>query len=99
MHRSRRHCRLAGRRYIGAQIEAVGSNIVFAGLEQSNLSQDVSLADQITMGDLEAVRSGIPEVSQVAGTNDLPMNVTSPGKAWPASLVGVTQGFSKFASS
>jgi len=84
---------LTGRRYIGAQIEAVGSNIVFAGLEQSNLSQDVSLADQITMGDLEAVRSGIPEVSQVAGTNDLPMNVASPGKAWPASLVGVTQGF------
>src|ERR1700691_5862685 len=65
---------LAGKRYIGAQIEAVRSHIVFAGLEQSSLSQDISLADQITMSDLEAVRSGIPEVSQVAGTTDIPTN-------------------------
>ena len=66
---------LTGRRYIGSQIEAVGSNIVYAWLEQSNTSQNVSLADQISVSDLDAIREGVPDVVQVAGTNDIPMNV------------------------
>jgi putative ABC transport system permease protein len=84
---------LTGRKYINQQIEAVGSNIVFAGLEQSNLSRNVSLADQITVGDMEAVKQGIPQVVQVAGTNDIPMDVVAGRNVWPVSLVGVTQGF------
>ena len=84
---------LTGKRYISAQIEAVGSNIVFAGLEQSNLAQNVSLADQITLGDLDAIKEGVPQVVQVAGTNDIPMEVVAARRVWPVSLVGVTQGF------
>ena len=84
---------LTGKRYISAQIEAVGSNIVFAGLEQSNLVQNVSLADQITVADLDAIKEGVPQVVQVAGTNDIPMNVVAARRVWPVSLVGVTQGF------
>ncbi|HVB56025.1 MAG TPA: ABC transporter permease [Candidatus Acidoferrales bacterium] len=84
---------LTGKKYISSQIEAVGSNIVFAGLEQSNLSRNVSLADQISLGDLDAIKEGIPQVVQVAGTNDMPMNVVAAGRVWPVSMVGVTEGF------
>ena len=84
---------LTGRRYIGSQIEAVGSNIVYAWLEQSNTSQNVSLADQISLGDLNAIREDVPQVVQVSGTNDIPMNVMADRKVRPVRLIGVTQGF------
>jgi len=84
---------LTGRRYIASQIEAVGSNIVYAWLEQSNTSQNVSLADQISLGDLNAIREGVPQVVQVSGTNDIPMNVVADRKDRPVRLIGVTQGF------
>jgi putative ABC transport system permease protein len=84
---------LTGRRYIGSQIEAVGSNIVYAWLEQSNTSQNVSLADQISLSDLNAIRQGVPQVVQVSGTNDIPMNVVADRRVRPVRLIGVTQGF------
>jgi putative ABC transport system permease protein len=84
---------LTGKRYIGAQIEAVGSNIVYAWLEQSNTSQNVSLADQISISDLNAIQEGIPQVVRVSGTNDIPMNVVAARKVRPVRLIGVTQGF------
>ena len=84
---------LAGKRYIGDQIEAVGSNIVYAWLEQSNTSQNVSLADQISVGDLNAIEQGVPQVTHVSGTNDIPMTVVAARKVWPVKLIGVTQGF------
>src|ERR1700676_2169133 len=84
---------LTGKRYIGAQIEAVGSNIVYAWLEQSNTSQNVSLADQISISDLNAIQEGIPQVVRVSGTNDIPMSVVAARKVRPVRLIGVTQGF------
>ena len=84
---------LSGKKYIAAQIEAVGSNIVFAGLEHSTSSQTIALGDQISLGDLEAIGQSITQVVRVAGTNDLQMTVVANGKAWPVALVGVTQGF------
>ncbi|HKV03778.1 MAG TPA: ABC transporter permease [Candidatus Acidoferrales bacterium] len=84
---------LTGRKYIGAQIEAVGSNIVYAGLQQSSTSQNATLADQISPSDLEAVRQSIPQIVQVAGTNDIQMTVVAAGKELPVALVGVTRGF------
>jgi len=84
---------LAGKSYIGDQIEAVGSNIVYAWLEQSNTSQNVSLADQISVGDLNAIEQGVPQVTHVSGTNDIPMTVVAARKVWPVKLIGVTQGF------
>ena len=84
---------LTGKRYIGSQIEAVGSNIVYAWLEQSNTSQNVSLADQISVADLNAIREGVPDAEQVAGTNDIPMNVIANRQVRPVRLIGVTQGF------
>ena len=84
---------LTGKRYIGSQIEAVGSNIVYAWLEQSNTSQNVSLADQISLSDLNAIRQDVPGVTQVSGTNDIPMNVVANRRDRPVRLIGVTQGF------
>ncbi|MDE3109883.1 MAG: ABC transporter permease, partial [Acidobacteriota bacterium] len=84
---------LTGRKYIIHQIEAVGSNIVYAQVAQSDISQSKVLADEITMGDLEAVRDSIPQVLRAAGTNDQPMSVVAAGKTWPVAMVGVTQGF------
>lgn len=84
---------LTGRKYIIHQIEAVGSNIVYAQIAQSDLSQSTVLADQITMGDLEAVRNSIPQVLRAAGTNDQLMSVVAEGKSWPVSMIGVTRGF------
>src|SRR5580658_9464406 len=52
---------LTGKKYIRRQIEAVGSNIVYASLAQSSSSQTTALADQISMSDLEAVRRGVPD--------------------------------------
>jgi putative ABC transport system permease protein len=84
---------LTGKQYIGAQIEAVGSNIIYAWLEQSNTSQNVSLADQISLSDLNAIREGVPDIVQVSGTNDIPMDVVASRRVWPVRLIGVTQGF------
>ncbi|HVB86479.1 MAG TPA: ABC transporter permease [Candidatus Dormibacteraeota bacterium] len=84
---------LSGRKYIIHEIEAVGSNIVYAQLAQSNPMQAMVLSDQITMGDLRAVRESIPQVLRAAGTSDRQMSVVAAGKAWPVAMVGVTQGF------
>jgi putative ABC transport system permease protein len=84
---------LTGKTYIRRQIEAVGSNIVYASLSQSASSETTALADQISMGDLEAVRRGVPDAIRVAGTNDIQMSVVASGKVWPVALVGVTQEF------
>ncbi len=84
---------LTGRTFVRHQIEAVGSNIVFASLAQSSASQNVGLSDQISLGDLDAVRREIPQAVRVAGTNDIPMSVAAEGKTWPVILIGVTPEF------
>lgn len=84
---------LTGKKYIAAQIEAVGSNIVYAALEHTSGSQTLALNDQISLSDMEAIRQTVPQVVQVAGTNDIQMSVVAGGKAWPVGLIGVTPGF------
>jgi putative ABC transport system permease protein len=84
---------LTGRKYIIHQIEAVGSNIVYAQLAQSDVAQTTVLADQITTGDLQAVRTSIPQALRAAGTSDRQMTVVASGKVWPVATIGVTRGF------
>ncbi|HXX17780.1 MAG TPA: ABC transporter permease, partial [Candidatus Acidoferrum sp.] len=84
---------LTGRKYIVAQIEAVGSNIVYASLAHTSGSQTIALGDEISLSDMETVRQSVPQVVQVAGTNDIQMSVVADGKAWPVGLIGVTPGF------
>jgi putative ABC transport system permease protein len=84
---------LTGKRYINGEIEAIGSNVVNASLEQGNTATTATLADQISLNDLEAVREGVPQAVHVAGTNDFSMTVLAAGKAIPVGMIGVTQEF------
>ncbi|HTP43643.1 MAG TPA: ABC transporter permease [Candidatus Acidoferrum sp.] len=83
---------LAGKRYIIAQIEGVGSNLVYAGITRSN-NLHQALNDEISLGDMEAVKSQILEVTISAGATDIPMTVVARGIERPVRLVGVTEGF------
>ena len=86
---------LAGQHYISGQIEAVGSNIVFAGLQASAGAANTPLGDQISTDDMNAIGRESPKVLEVAGTNDIPMTVIAGSAEWPVGLVGVTQDFQK----
>src|SRR5262249_18718249 len=83
---------LAGKRYIIAQIEGVGSNLVYAGITRSNNLKQ-ALSDEISLGDMEAMKAQVPEVAVVAGAADIPMTVVAKGVERPVKLVGVTEGF------
>lgn len=85
---------LAGKRYVIAQIEAVGSNLIYAGLIHSPATI-MSRADEITPADLEAVKQSVPDVVELAGTADIPMSISVDGREHPINLVGVTAGFQK----
>ena len=61
---------LAGKHYIVAQIEGVGSNLVYAGLRHSTNSFRLTLSDEISLGDMEAVKTQVPEVTVAAGATD-----------------------------
>src|SRR5213083_3700633 len=63
---------LIGKNYIIAQIEGVGSNIVYGELIRTG-PQSTTLADEITLADMEMVSQHVPNVTKVAGTHDLQM--------------------------
>ncbi len=84
---------LTGKRYIIAQIEGVGSNLTYAQLIRHGERGTTSISDEISLADMEAVRKGITQVTEVAATRDLPMAVVVNGVERPVSLVGVTEGF------
>lgn len=83
---------LVGRNYIIAQIEGVGSNLVYAELIRTG-TQVNTLSDEITIADMEAVRREVPGVTEVAATHDLQMAVVAGGVERPVTLVAVTEGF------
>ena len=85
---------LSGRNYIVAQVEAAGSNLIFAELRRIG-TQATTLGDEITLNDLDAVRHGIPNVVETAGTHDLQMSVVAGGVERPVTLVAVTEGFQR----
>jgi putative ABC transport system permease protein len=85
---------LAGRNYIVAQVEAAGSNLVYAELRRIG-AQATTLGDEITLADVEAVRLEIPYVVETAGTHDLQMSVVAGGIERPVTLVAVTEGFQR----
>jgi putative ABC transport system permease protein len=84
---------LTGKKYISRQIEATGSNIIYANLAQESSSQSISLSDEISLGDVEAIRQSVPLAVRTAGTSDVPMTVIANGAPVSVGLIGVTQGF------
>ena len=81
---------LTGRRYVIAQIEGVGSNLIYGWLVPSPIERP---SDEITLADLQAIQDAIPEVVGTAGTIDEPMSVAVNGTEYPIHLIGVTEGF------
>jgi putative ABC transport system permease protein len=85
---------LTSQRYVISQIEAMGSNLVWAEMVKTP-EKAQPLSYQITAGDVEAARAQIPDALVVAGFNDLPMAVVVGGLTRPVRLIGVTDGYQK----
>ena len=84
---------LTGKNYILSVIEGVGSNLVYAQALRSGPPQTAVLADEITVGDLEAVRAGIPQVKEAGASRDLSLSVIVDGVERAVTVVGITSGF------
>ncbi len=84
---------LTGKKYIMAQIEGVGSNLVYASLVGGGAGQTTPLADQISVEDMNAIRDLVPQVQHAAGTNDQLLNMAINNTQRAVSLIGVTAEF------
>jgi putative ABC transport system permease protein len=82
----------SGRRYVIAQIEAVGSNLVYARLD-TDPNRPAMLQDELSVEDMNAAKDAIPGVVAVAGTRDMPSSVIAGSVERNVNLVGVTEGF------
>ena len=82
---------LTGRKFVLAQIESIGSNLIWVELVRA-LDRPEPLSYELTWSDLEAAQS-LPGVTVVAATRDWPMVVVVNGAERPVTLVGVTMGF------
>jgi putative ABC transport system permease protein len=83
---------LTSRKFVISQIEAVGSNLVWAELVRSS-EKAQPLSYEMTEEDMQAVKDTIPEVAQVAAISDLQMSVVAQGVVRPVTLIGVTPGY------
>jgi putative ABC transport system permease protein len=85
---------LSGRRYVIAQIEGVGSNLVYArhDVDPNRLGM---LEDELTLEDMNAARAAIPGVVAVAGTRGMQSTVIAGSVEHNVTLVGVTEEFQK----
>lgn len=83
---------LIGKTYVLAQIEGVGSNLVYASYMSNSPVRPV--ADEISIADLDAAKQ-LPHVAEVAGTHDMSSSITINGQERAVSLIGVTEGFQK----
>jgi putative ABC transport system permease protein len=82
-----------GKVYIVSLIEGIGANLTYATLNRSDVSS--VLEDELSPGDLAALRQTLPRLSAIAGTYDLPADFQFEGSSFHARLVGVTQDFQK----
>src|SRR6202008_1162117 len=82
---------LTSRKFVLSQIEAVGSNLVWAELVQRP-DKPQPLSYEMTLEHMDAAKS-IPNVIAVAGTRELPMAVIAGGVERPVDLIGVTEGY------
>ena len=87
---------LAGQRYVVAQIEGIGANLVYASVVTGGEGEALAQSDQIDPDDLAAVKEALPNlVTEAAGVDKVPMTVTVGAQERSVNLVGVTDGFEK----
>ncbi|HVN10309.1 MAG TPA: ABC transporter permease [Patescibacteria group bacterium] len=84
-----------GKEYILSSIEAVGSNLVSAEVVRAGPGQKAVLSDELTEADLDAIRVGVPGLTEVAGSVQVGMAVVASGVARTVTLTGVTAGFQR----
>jgi putative ABC transport system permease protein len=84
---------LTSRKFVIGQIEAVGSNLVWAELVRSS-DKPQPLSDEMTVDDMQAARN-LPGVAETGGIRDMPMEIVIRGVVRPVSLIGVTEGYQK----
>jgi putative ABC transport system permease protein len=83
---------LTSQRYVISQIEAIGSNLVWAEMVKTP-EKIQPLSHRLTLQDVAAVKETIPDVATAAGFTDMPMTVVVQGVTRPVSLIGVTDGY------
>jgi putative ABC transport system permease protein len=83
---------LTSRKFVLGQIEATGSNLVWAELVRAG-GKGQPLSYELTVDDMNAVKASVPGVVQVAGARELPMAVVAGGVERPVNLIGVTEGY------
>jgi putative ABC transport system permease protein len=84
---------MIGKNYVVAQIEAVGTDLVYAYFPGNHVSR--SVADEISLADLAAARA-LPHVVDAAGVHDIGNTaITINGVERSMTLVGVTESFQK----
>src|SRR5260370_14229041 len=84
---------MIGKSYVVAQIEAVGTDLVYAYFPGNHVTH--SEADEISPADLAAARA-LPHVVETAGVHDIGNTaITINGLEKSVTLVGVTEGFQK----
>jgi len=84
---------MIGKNYVIAQIEAVGTDLVYAYFPGNRVNR--SAADEISVDDLQAART-LPHVVEAAGIHDIGnTSVVINGVEKSVTLVGVTEGFQK----
>jgi len=82
-----------GKAYVVGQIEGIGANLAYAALDRNGVPTIPD--DELSPGDLAAVRQSLSMVTAAAGTYDIPFDFKLRGKAVRARLVGVTEEFQK----
>ncbi len=83
---------LTSRKYVISQIEAVGSNLVWAELVKTP-DKAQPLDYELTLEDMADVKATVPGVVEVAGISAIPMAVVVHAKTRPATLIGVTEKY------
>ena len=79
----------AGQGYISRLIEGIGANLTYATLDRSG---NPIPADEISPNDLNTARE-LPDVTRVAGTYDIPVELVVRNSVRHARMVGVTEDF------
>jgi putative ABC transport system permease protein len=83
---------LTERHYVMEQIEAIGSNLVYAD-HDFDPRHPSALNDDISLADIDAVMNEIPEVAEAAGTRQMPVVAQFNGNEVLATLAGVTKRY------
>lgn len=83
---------LTSKKFVISQIEAVGSNVVWAELIRTS-EKAQPLSYEITTDDMDAARAAISGAATVAGTTDLQTTVVAQGVVRPVTLIGATEGY------